>query len=101
MRRFAVWLTMAAALCLPARVGFAQEHKESLAQKADEAGEKAHAAEEEGGMEIWKWANFLILAGALGYLIGKNAGPFFAARTASIRKDMEDSLAQRQAAEAR
>jgi len=101
MRRIAASLALAAALCLPARVSFAQEPKESLAQKADEAGEKAHASEEEGKLEIWKWANFLILAGGLGYLIGKNAGPFFAARSASIRKDMEDSLAQRNDAEAR
>jgi F-type H+-transporting ATPase subunit b len=105
MKRLALLLSVAAALCLPARTGFAQESqqkpKESLAEKADEAGNKAHAAEEEGSMDIWKWANFLILAGGLGYLIGKNAGPFFAARSAAIRKDMEDSLAQRQSAEAR
>ncbi|MCU1232348.1 MAG: H+-transporting two-sector ATPase, subunit [Candidatus Solibacter sp.] len=100
MRRLALCLTMAAALYLPTRTGFAQEKKESLAQQADEAGEKAHASEESGSMEIWKWANFLILAGGLGYLIGKHAGPFFAARSAGIRKDMEDSLAQRKAAEA-
>ncbi|MDE3167859.1 MAG: ATP synthase F0 subunit B [Acidobacteriota bacterium] len=56
---------------------------------------------EEGSLEIWKWVNFAILAGGLGYLIGKNAGPFFAGRTASIRKDMEESLRQRQEAEAR
>jgi len=101
MRRAALFLTIAAGLSLPARPVFAQEPKESLAEKADEAGNKAHAAEEEGTMDIWKWANFLILAGGLGYLIGKHAGPFFAARTASIRKDMEDSLEQRRQAEAR
>ena len=48
-----------------------------------------------------KWANFLILAGVLGYFIGKHAGPFFAARSAGIRKDMEDSLRQRQEADAK
>jgi F-type H+-transporting ATPase subunit b len=101
MSRLALYLTMAGSLCLPARLVFAQEPKESLAQKADEAGNKAHAEEEEGGLEIWKWANFLILAGGLGYLVGKNAGPFFAARSAAIRKDMENSLAQRKDAEAR
>jgi len=64
--------------------------------------EKKAGGEGEGGdIQLWKWANFLILAGGLGYLIGKNAGPFFAARSAGIRKDMENSLAQRQAAEAR
>ena len=37
----------------------------------------------------------------MGYFIGKNAGPFFAARTESIRKDMDDSLRQREEAEAK
>ena len=105
MRRIALFLTIAAGLCLPVRCAFAQEAKEkpkeSLAEKADEAGNKAHAEEESGSMDIWKWANFLILAGGLGYLIGKNAGPFFAARSASIREDMENRLAQRKDAEAR
>jgi F-type H+-transporting ATPase subunit b len=106
MKRFALYLMLAAGVCLSARTGFSQEkkepeHKESLAEKADEAGDKAHAEEEHGSMEIWKWANFLILAGGLGYLIGKNAGPFFAARSGGIRKDMEESLAQRKDAEAR
>jgi F-type H+-transporting ATPase subunit b len=101
MRRLALFVIIASGLCAPVRLAFAQEHKESLAQKADEAGNKAHAEEESGSMEIWKWANFLLLAGGLGYLIGKNAGPFFAARSASIRKDMEESTRQRQEAEAR
>jgi F-type H+-transporting ATPase subunit b len=101
MKRIALTLTIAAGLCLPVRYAFAQQPKESLAEKADEAGNKAHAEEESGSMDIWKWANFLILAGGLGYLIGKNAGPFFAARSASIREDMEKSLAQRKDAEMR
>jgi F-type H+-transporting ATPase subunit b len=87
MKRLALFLF----LCVPAAVTFAQE---SPAQETHEAGEEGH-------VELWKWANFLLLAGALGYLIGKNAGPFFDARSASIRKDMEDSLRQRQEAEAR
>jgi F-type H+-transporting ATPase subunit b len=59
------------------------------------------AREEHGGMEAWKWANFVILAGALGYMIAKNAGPFFNARTQQIRKDMLESREARQQAEAR
>jgi F-type H+-transporting ATPase subunit b len=47
-----------------------------------------------------KWANFLMLAGALGYLIGKHGGPFFAARSGSIRQDMVESRRQREEAEA-
>jgi F-type H+-transporting ATPase subunit b len=48
-----------------------------------------------------KWANFLVLAGLIGYFVGKNAGPFFAGRSAAIRKDMDDSLRQREDANAR
>jgi F0F1-type ATP synthase membrane subunit b/b' len=87
MKRLILALALAAGLC------FAQEHGKE--QKAGHA-----AAGEEGGLEIWKWVNFLILAGGLGYLIGKNAGPFFAARSANIRKDMEESLRLRKEAEA-
>ena len=63
-------------------------------------GHGSAAAAPGAGMELWKWANFLLLAGGLGYLIGKNAGPFFDARTRQIRKDMDDSAAARQSAEA-
>src|SRR2546429_2733056 len=40
-------------------------------------------------------------AAGLYYWTRKNAPPFFAARSESIRKDMDDSLRQRQEAEAR
>jgi len=66
---------------------------------AQEPEKKPESFAERHELEL-KWANFLILAGALGYLIGKHAGPFFAARSGSIRKDMEESRQQRQAAEA-
>jgi F-type H+-transporting ATPase subunit b len=56
---------------------------------------------EGGSLEIWKWANFLVLAGALGYMIGKNAPAFFAARSEQIGKDMADARQEREAAEAR
>jgi F-type H+-transporting ATPase subunit b len=49
----------------------------------------------------WKWANFVVLAGGLGYLIGKNGGPFFAARSRQIRQDMVEAGEQRKEADAR
>jgi F-type H+-transporting ATPase subunit b len=64
-------------------------------------------AAEEGGaaddanLGMWKWANFLVLAAGLGYLIGKNAGPFFDARSMKIRKDMVEAGEVRKEAEAR
>jgi len=49
----------------------------------------------------WKWVNFLLLAGFLGYLAGKNGGPFFAARSKSIRKEMIEAAEALKAGEAR
>jgi F-type H+-transporting ATPase subunit b len=69
-------------------------------ESAREAG--AHPSESgHGGLELWKWANFLVLAGGLGYLVGKNAGPFFSARSHQIRKDMVEAQEARREAETR
>ena len=43
---------------------------------------------EEGGPSIWLVVNFILLAAALGFLIVKNAGPFYKARLLKIRQDM-------------
>jgi F0F1-type ATP synthase membrane subunit b/b' len=50
-------------------------------------------------LPIWKWANFLILAGGLGYMMAKFLPPLFAARTLAITKDMTQSQHIRQEAE--
>jgi F-type H+-transporting ATPase subunit b len=76
----------------------AQEHE--AAKTEAEKSEKEESWAERHELEL-KIANFAILAGLIGYFIGKNAGPFFAARTAGIRKDMDESLRQRREAEAR
>ena len=49
----------------------------------------------------WKWANFALLAAALGYLIRKHAGAFFSGRTADIRRGIDEAETSRAAAEAR
>jgi F-type H+-transporting ATPase subunit b len=76
-------LALGLAAFVPAAV--AQEHE---TQKAAEGGA---AESEHGGMEIWKWANFAVLAGGLGYLAAKNLGPLFAARSKEIRASMVDA----------
>jgi len=95
MRRLAI-VTVALGLAFTGTIAFAQDH-EGGEKKAGAGKEESFAEKHE--LEL-KWANFLLLAGLLGYFIGKNAGPFFAARSASIRKDMEESLRQRKEAEA-
>jgi len=78
------WLLPGALLLAP--LAFGAEQKE---------------ASDEGKWLPWEWANFLILAGGLGYLIGKNAGGFFRSRTESIRKDIAESGRLREEAEAK
>ena len=100
MRRRLAVVAMAAGLALCGTVR-AEDHeagkKEAAAEHGGAEAEESFAEKHE--LEL-KWVNFLLLAGLLGYMIGKNAGPFFAARSAGIRKDMDESLRQRQEAEA-
>jgi len=61
---------------------------------------------EEGGARqfdptLWKFANFALLAGAIAFVIAKNAGPFFASRSHEIRRGIEEAQAMRAEAEAR
>jgi len=39
--------------------------------------------------ELWKWPNFIMLAGLLGYLIKKHGGPFLESRSQKIREGLE------------
>src|ERR1035441_8000609 len=88
-------MTVAFGLAFPGSAALAQE-QQGGDKKAGVEKEESFAEKHE--LEL-KWANFLILAGVLGYFIGKNAGPFFAARSAGIRQDMDESLRQRQGAQ--
>src|ERR1035437_2398861 len=76
MRRLAM-ATVALGLAFTGSAALAQEH--------EGGGKKPETFAEKYELEL-KWANFLLLAGVLGYFIGKNAGPFFAARSAADRK---------------
>ncbi len=49
----------------------------------------------------WKWANFAILAGGLGYMIAKNAPAYFATRNEEIRKGLEEGAELQREANAR
>ena len=66
-----------------------------------------HAAEEHKSGAVqevsiwWKWANFAMLAGGLGYLISKNAPAYFAGRNEEIRKGLEEGAALQREANAR
>jgi F-type H+-transporting ATPase subunit b len=96
--RFAVLPMLCLAAWAPA--AFSQESEKTAENAAAKPAEKSESFAERHELEL-KWVNFLLLAGALGYLIGKNAGPFFAARSSSIRKDLDESEQKHLDAEAR
>lgn len=50
---------------------------------------------------LWKTANFLLLAIALGYLVRKIGGPFLAARSAEIHRGIDEAARLKKEAEAR
>jgi len=64
------------------------------------AGEGAKTESAEPG-EIWKWANFAILAAGLGYLVAKTMPPLFRARTSEIQKGIAEARAVKEDADKR
>ena len=78
------WVVLLLALSL---VSVAQEH----GSPNEPAGEVSHGGAAEPDMTAWKWANFAILAAGLGFLLLKQAGPYFASRSSEIRKGIEDA----------
>jgi F0F1-type ATP synthase membrane subunit b/b' len=63
--------------------------------------QSAPAGEAPDHTEIWKWANFGILAVGLGYLMGKHLPPLFGSRSKEIRKGISESQQMKQDAERR
>lgn len=51
--------------------------------------------------QMWKWANFVLLAGALGYMMAKFLPPVFADRTKEIQKDITEAQAAKSDADRR
>lgn len=64
-------------------------------------GEHGGEAEGEGNLDIWKWANFAILAGILGWMIAKGAPAFFRNRTEQIQRGIAEAAKIKQEADAR
>ena len=73
----------------------------SSAAPAAEPEKREAAASAEGHLKIWEWLNFLLFAAGMVYLIRKHAGPYYAARAAGIRQDLEQSERTAKDAEAR
>jgi F-type H+-transporting ATPase subunit b len=90
-------------LAVFACVAFSQEPSSdhTINPNPSAAVDKDVEAEYHDPMLMWKWINFAILAGALGYLIGKNAPGFFKTRTATIQREIRQASKLRDEAEAR
>lgn len=72
------------------------------AAHAEEAAHEEHGEEgEHDNVTPWKALNFALLAGALIYFLRRPAGRYFASRTESIRKGIDDATAARKNAEDR
>ena len=94
MKRTAALAALALTVALAA--GMAQHHEAVAGKPAGEnAAAEGHGSGgghgSEGSLEIWKWANFALLAGALGWVIRKNAGPYFETRSREIRKQLVEA----------
>jgi F-type H+-transporting ATPase subunit b len=79
----------------------------AYAQQAPESEAKKVADGSRGGTEhgvdevFWGWANFVLLVVGLGYIVKKNAGPYFLKRSLEIRKGMIEADEARAGADAK
>src|SRR5271166_401930 len=73
----------------------------ALPQSEKEANSKTSEEANSDPWIWWKWANFLILAGALGYLVSKPAGAYFRGQSDEITRGIAEAAKVKQDAEAR
>ncbi len=90
MRRLAVWAGVAVLATAVFAAGAAPAEHAPAGQ-----GEAADHT------TLWKVANFILLAGGLGYLIHKKGGAFFGARSEQIRQAIDEAARLKGAADAR
>lgn len=69
----------------------------AMAEDQRDAGHEEHAS----NIDAWKWANFAIIAGVIGWVAVKFGGPFFQARTVEIRKEIDEAARIHEEAERR
>jgi F-type H+-transporting ATPase subunit b len=98
-RRLAGWMPLAVvAIAIPSVI---PQERATHGQTPMENAEDKAGAEDRGTLIWWKWANFALLAGGIGYVLRKNAGPFFSKRTQHIRKGIHEAEQLHADAEAR
>ncbi len=89
MKRLVFLTMLAAGLC--------------VAQESEKPAEGKSAASEkpEENLTVWRWANFVLLAGGLGYLISKQVPSALRERTAEIQKGIAEAQKLKQEADSR
>jgi F-type H+-transporting ATPase subunit b len=84
------WLLAACLLGLAGSLGFARTFTQDRSLASAPAAEGEEAGKKAGRELIYKFINLALLAGTLGYLLRKPLAVFFAERSASIRKGLEE-----------
>ena len=74
-------------------------HAPGLLAASTESSNGAAAGEKD--MVGWQWANFIVLAGVVAYLVVKYGTPYFAGQTSSIQDALADARQRREEAERR
>jgi F-type H+-transporting ATPase subunit b len=91
MKRFVVSAALFAALLFSGAAMLHAQEKEAT----EKSGEMAEPD------PVWKWANFVLLAAALGYLLNKTLPPLFKSRSEEIQKGIAEAQIMKQDADRR
>jgi len=84
------WLLAACLLGLAGSLGFARTFAQDRSLASASAAEGGEAEKREGRELLYKFINLALLVGTLGFLLRKPLAGFFAGRSASIRKGLEE-----------
>ena len=84
------WLLAACLLGLAGSLGFARTFAQDRSLASASAAEGGEAEKREGRELLYKFINLALLVGALGFFLRKPLAGFFAERSASIRKGLEE-----------
>jgi F0F1-type ATP synthase membrane subunit b/b' len=83
------------AFCASQAVRAAQEKQPQGEQKAEQAPEDTSAG------QIFRWLNFILVFGGLGFLIAKSAPAYFRARADEVSREITEAAAKKAEADAR
>ena len=94
------WLLAACLLGLAGSLGFARTFAQDRSLASASAAEGEEAEKREGRELLYKFINLALLVGTLGFFLRKPLAGFFAERSASIRKGLEEGRKALEASQA-